>query len=151
MLYTKLMKLYTKIIAFIKRFEEKHANATLFVGIAIGIGVGMYLYACLVPGSMYGERRHHMAAKCEYAGTKCGYMMMETGHTMSGGMTMGEVEITNERQFLEEMIMHHESALRMSHQILSRSGISERISALAQSIIVSQTAEIEAMESWLKK
>jgi hypothetical protein len=42
-----------KIMPFIKNFEKKHANATLFIGIAIGIGVGMYISALFSPIGMH--------------------------------------------------------------------------------------------------
>lgn len=139
------MKAYNKLAAFIKHFEQKHANATLFIGIAIGIGVGMYMFAQLVPGSTSMMRMHHNVMYERMDG-RSGYMIMKTsGMPMMGASTT----ITNEKQFLVEMITHHEAAVRMSHQVLSLVGISTDVKTLAEGIINNQNAEIDMMKEWL--
>ena len=141
----KDMKAYNKLAAFIKHFEQKHANATLFIGIAIGIGVGMYVFASFVPGYT-SLMRMHQDLRYEHMDGRSGMMIMKTS-----GMPMmtTSMNITNEKQFLVEMIAHHEAAVRMSHQVLSLVGISTDVKTLAEGIIENQNAEIDMMKEWL--
>ena len=52
--------------------------------------------------------------------------------------------------FLNDMVLHHEDAVRMAHQVLGLVGISENVKKLAESIISSQSAEISLMNEWLE-
>ena len=52
------------------------------------------------------------------------------------------------RQFLEDMIPHHEMALQMANTVLSKVE-NEEIRAFAQNIIATQSAEIDQMNTWL--
>ncbi len=133
------MKVYKKLVSFIKHFEEHHANATLFIGIAIGIGVGMYLFAWLVPGSSQLVRMYNSSGKYGSKSLEGGYGMMRYENA----------SITSERQFLFMMINHHKDGVRMAHKILAVPGISANVTNLAENIINFQTAEIELMTSWL--
>ncbi len=54
-----------------------------------------------------------------------------------------------DREFIEQMIPHHQMAVRMASMVLNSSQHPE-IRNLAQSIINSQTAEIEQMEQWYR-
>ncbi len=59
-------------------------------------------------------------------------------------MSGAEFEIT----FMEDMIRHHEGAIREGDRCLERAFHAELIE-LCESIIVAQSEEIELMESWL--
>lgn len=136
-----------KILAAIQSFEKKHANATLFIGIAIGIGVGMYVYAWFVPGArsfMYSEKHR---SKAEYSMNRHHMMAYPVMKTMQDPMIMES--IMSEKHFLQSMIVHHESALRMAKQVLALPDITEVTRNLATSIIDAQTTEIASMKKML--
>lgn len=83
------------------------------------------------------------------------------GHTTTGlipGMAT-RVELASlqqatgteaDRQFLKLMMRHHEGALPMAQALLDRSD-NEPVSQLARSILTSQQAEIELMQSMLEQ
>ena len=52
-----------------------------------------------------------------------------------------------DREFIEQMIPHHEMAIMMASMVLDRAEHPE-IRNLAKSIIRSQSAEIEQMQQW---
>ncbi len=54
-----------------------------------------------------------------------------------------------DREFIEQMIPHHEMAIMMA-QMLQASTQRSEMKVLANNIITSQTREIEMMRSWLK-
>jgi uncharacterized protein (DUF305 family) len=77
-----------------------------------------------------------------------------------GGMRMGGMEgdvdelrstgdADFDREFIEQMIPHHEMAVMMA-QMLQASTQRAEMKTLADNIITSQTREIEMMRSWLK-
>ena len=51
--------------------------------------------------------------------------------------------------FSKSMIEHHDMAILMSDQILNKPGQSPAVYELANTIIISQQAEIDLMQSWL--
>ena len=66
---------------------------------------------------------------------------------MDRGMEM-RVEV--DKQFIEMMIPHHQSANEMAQMALNRA-TSPEVKKLAQSIIEEQTREIEQMQTWYKQ
>jgi len=50
--------------------------------------------------------------------------------------------------YVEGMRPHHEQALEMSELVLAADGVSDRVRALAEFIVVDQTREIEQMSAW---
>ena len=57
-----------------------------------------------------------------------------------------------DRAFLEDMIMHHRMAVMMAQSLLAgRRTDREEVILFAQSIIETQNAEIEQMETWLRE
>jgi uncharacterized protein (DUF305 family) len=63
----------------------------------------------------------------------------------SGTSMMGDLD----RQFIEEMIPHHEDAVLMAELALEKSD-NEEIIELAENIIREQSREIDEMRSWYK-
>jgi len=59
--------------------------------------------------------------------------------------------VTNERDFIEAMIPHHEEAVSSANLLLERGGTNESIRNLAQAIIEAQTAEIAQMMTWYER
>jgi hypothetical protein len=137
-----------KIISRIKAFEQKHINLTIFIGIAIGVGVGMYIFAWFVPGAPEMIKLYQLEKRAQHSMTHTN-MRYDT-NTMTSMPTMNvSSTIVDERQFLPAMIAHHEAALRMSHQVLGLVGVSDEVKALANSIIASQSGEINVMKNML--
>lgn len=52
-----------------------------------------------------------------------------------------------DKEFIEQMIPHHQMGVMMARMVLSRSDRPE-IEDLARAIITTQTAEIEQMRDW---
>lgn len=63
---------------------------------------------------------------------------------------MGVMGGNIDRNFIEQMIPHHESAIVMAKLAQQKSNRAE-IKTLADNIITSQTAEIDKMQSWYKQ
>lgn len=53
---------------------------------------------------------------------------------------------SNEREFLEHMIPHHEEAIATAGEVLARGATVARMTALAENIIATQTAEVAQMK-----
>jgi len=75
-------------------------------------------------------------------------------HTMQGGMEMsgnehmmGEMMVSTDKEFLENMIPHHEEAVMTAREVLAR-GKTTEVKVLAENIISSQNKEIEMMKVW---
>jgi uncharacterized protein (DUF305 family) len=51
--------------------------------------------------------------------------------------------------FVTMMIPHHEQAIEMSDTLLSKTGVDERVTALAEQITAAQQPEIDTMKGWL--
>lgn len=69
-------------------------------------------------------------------------------NTISRDMHALEVSTTFDKDFVTQMISHHETAIIMAQMTL-RTSTRNEIKALAQSIIETQTMEREQMRSWL--
>lgn len=140
-----------KIMSFIQNFERKHGNATLFIGVALGIGIGMYVFAWFVPNAAESMRMHYANKRMEHTGKDIVFIKSGMIHSMGShaGVTMS-MPVMSETQFLNDMVLHHEDAVRMAHQVLGLVGVSENVKKLAESIISSQSAEISLMKEWLE-
>ncbi len=57
-------------------------------------------------------------------------------------------DVTSESQFLNDMILHHEAAVRMSEQVLKLPSLQIEVRNLANSIIKTQASEIAQMKTW---
>ncbi len=87
---------------------------------------------------------------------------MSDGRGMGGGMMGGgmmndgtDMEVLEaapvfDKEFIEQMIPHHEMGVMMAQMVLARSDRPE-IQELARSIIETQTAEIEQMQDWYQE
>ena len=76
-------------------------------------------------------------------------MMGMSGHhgNMMGDLTALRNASDFDAEFIRQMIPHHEMALRMSRMVLNH-GTKPELRNLADSIIKSQTAEINQMQQW---
>lgn len=76
------------------------------------------------------------------------FMMAGPGGHMPGGPGgMGHAAVTSEAEFLVEMVAHHEDAIEAASE-LSRSE-RPQMRALGESIVESQTVQVEQMNAWL--
>lgn len=78
------------------------------------------------------------------------------GHGMGGGMMGNETDINIlenakpfDKEFIEQMIPHHQMAVMMS-QMLLRSTSRPEMKQLAENIIEAQTKEINQMREWYR-
>lgn len=113
--------------------------------VAIGLGVdgernddrGEY-------GNNRQEMRHEMSD-----GTMMSNDNMDMGTTMQGMMSglQGKTGDAFDKEFLSEMIVHHQGAVEMAKAVLATSKRPELIK-LANDIIAAQTKEIDMMKGW---
>ncbi|MEK9157222.1 MAG: DUF305 domain-containing protein [Patescibacteria group bacterium] len=80
-------------------------------------------------------------------------MMGDGGMHMGGASMQGDIEELEaaenfDKEFVLQMIPHHEMAIMMA-QMMLRTTARNEMKTLAQSIIDSQTMEVEQMRSWL--
>ena len=82
--------------------------------------------------------------------------MGHAGHMMMGMLDENKIEMLRattgsdfDRLFLEGMIKHHEGAIDMAEMIIDSAN--PEVAQLGDSIIASQTAEIQAMKALLEK
>ncbi|MFM2339644.1 MAG: hypothetical protein RLZZ360_280 [Candidatus Parcubacteria bacterium] len=71
-----------------------------------------------------------------------------TGMGMMGGMGMGMMMVSSEKEFLTEMIPHHEEAVVTAKEVLTRGATTPEIKTLAEGIITAQEKEIASMKTW---
>lgn len=75
-----------------------------------------------------------------------GVLLMNTSFTREDTVQHAMVpDFKNEREFLEQMIPHHEEAIATAQEVLDRAGTVERMVSLAQNIITTQTEEVSQM------
>jgi uncharacterized protein (DUF305 family) len=88
-----------------------------------------------------------------------GGMMNQNTHGMMGssdsnmgmgGMHNMDMMVQSEREFLQEMIPHHEEAVATAKEVVARGGSTPEIKTLAQNIIAAQEKEITDMKTWFK-
>jgi uncharacterized protein (DUF305 family) len=87
------------------------------------------------------------ASSSAFAPTEGGHDMMHMD-SMSGDVAKLETSTEFDKDFVRQMIPHHEMAIMMA-QITLRTTARSEMRILAQSIIDSQTMEVEQMRSWL--
>lgn len=108
---------------------------TLIAGICVvALAVGLFIYATKdTSGEGISAHPHNHSAIDESAT----HMDM-----------MGQMMVTSERVFIEQMIPHHQEAIDTAREVLARGGTTPAIRELMESIITAQIAEIESMRSW---
>jgi uncharacterized protein (DUF305 family) len=79
-------------------------------------------------------------------------MAMTTEHkqSMMMSMSLGKADAEFDRRFLDAMIPHHQGAVTMAQDSLTKSKHSE-LKKLSQNIIASQQSEIDRMTQWRQK
>jgi len=73
---------------------------------------------------------------------------MPMNHTTEGNPYMMR-KVVSEKQFVQDMVLHHQAAVTMATQVLALPNIRPEIKDLAQNIISAQTTEIKMMQDWI--
>ena len=119
---------------------EKNTIAIVLVALLVGLGGGYW-----ARGERAPEGSHVMSDGA--------VMTDDSGMTSAmGSMTaglMGKTGDAFDREFLLEMITHHQGAVDMAKQALTDANHAE-IKQMAQDIITAQTKEIGQMQGWQK-
>lgn len=108
--------------------------------------------AGVIAGFLLATYIHRQAAPMMAAmapaghGGHAGHAMSPSGMGPMGTAPTGDAN----RDFAQEMIVHHEAAVDMSKELLAK-GSDPELKALAESIIQAQTKEIEFLRAWLAK
>lgn len=77
--------------------------------------------------------------------------MMHNGDTMGGMNNQGHMmtmTVSSEREFLSEMIPHHQEAVDTAKEVIARGGTTPAIKQLVENIVVAQEKEIADMKAW---
>lgn len=125
----------------------------IFGGLAILLVGGISGYA-LKSGTMQGRHNENYTS-----GIKGNYgddvRPKKTNHELNPiGMgdhsqhMMPGMSVTSERQFIEQMIPHHEEAVATAKEVLARGATTPGIQSLAETIITAQEKEIADMKRW---
>lgn len=131
-------------------------------GLLVGIAVGTFVALCITyfyVNEGHARMRGYAMSK-QYIKDTCIRKfglgdMNESGmdHDSSRHATANPYmmkSVTSERQFLEDMVLHHEAAVTMARQVLTLNP-SEQVKELAEAIMRAQAKEIADMKSWLGK
>ena len=128
----------------------KNTNlAQLFIGLLVGVIVTVGFYSLNESDHRYAKNNSssHMMPD--------GTMMNNVGMDMESqmhGMTMsleGKTGDAFDKEFLSQMIVHHQGAVDMAQMVLKTSKRPELVK-LANDIITAQNGEIKMMQDWQK-
>lgn len=76
------------------------------------------------------------------------HLMHRDEPNMGGGMDHGMTMVSSEKEFITEMIPHHQEAVDTARQVLERGATTPEIKSLMENIILNQEKEIADMKSW---
>lgn len=113
----------------------------------LGIGIGWFVWGTTKPEQQLQTNNGHMMPD--------GTMMGGSDSAMSAMMDdmnaalRGKTGDTFDKEFLAEMIVHHQGAIDMAQLALTNAKHQE-IKDLANTIIKAQTSEIAQMKMWQK-
>lgn len=130
---------------------ENKNNVSLYslIFLVIGIFVGWMIWgnSNFRAQSFNNSSMMHMMPD----GSMMSNVGMDMGSMMDGMMSglAGKTGDAFDKEFLEEMIVHHQGAVEMAQAVLATSKRPELIQ-LANDIITAQTKEIGMMQAWEK-
>lgn len=127
---------------YMKKIIESYNVKSLIVGGIFGAFISMFIFSALVPSGPEMIRAYNMK--------RYRNMMDDTVNInqMGGPNSYFSGEITSEKEFVEDMVKHHNAAVFMSQKVLKLSP-REAIKKLAEDIINTQTSEIKMMNDLL--
>ena len=127
----------------IKEYIGKLQIKSIVFGIIAGVFLSLAIFSALVPYGGDMIRVYNMQKFSNMSKNRDTSMNM-ANHTNPYMMS----EIKSEKQFLQDMKLHHESAILMSQQLLKLNPRVE-LKKLANDIISAQNTEIKMMTDWL--
>jgi uncharacterized protein (DUF305 family) len=81
-----------------------------------------------------------------------GTLMNNTSNTgmggMMGNMDHGMMMVSSEKEFITEMIPHHQEAVDTAKEVLARGATTPEIKSLMENIVSAQEKEIADMKNW---
>jgi uncharacterized protein (DUF305 family) len=110
----------------------------LLLGGAIIVLLGGIYYVAVA------RQGHHIGHVMTYEETAPESTSMGDGAGHAGH----SMNMASDRGFLEHMIPHHQEAVDTATQVLERGATTPEIKALAETIVATQTAEINDMKAW---
>jgi uncharacterized protein (DUF305 family) len=124
------------------RAEAQRGNERVIAALQEHFAQGAGFSAPIAPGgaSVAVDKERGMAASRALQAAQA---------TMSERMSGAPLTGDPDRDFLAQMIPHHEGAIDMS-KVLLKDGVRPEVRRLAQEIIAHQQAEIEMMKRWLE-
>ena len=81
-------------------------------------------------------------------GSLMGDATTNSGMGMMNGMDHGMMMVGSEKEFITEMIPHHQEAVDTAKEVLARGATTPEIKTLVQNIITAQEKEIADMKAW---
>ena len=131
---------------FNAQFSKKDFIFTFF-GILVGMGVGLYLFAFTLPGQISKGIVMNASTLANSTSFRDECILAAAFKAQRDEQKTSQNEIQNESQFISDMIVHHEVAIRMAQQVLKLNP-SIKVRGLANNIISEQTKEINLLKSW---
>lgn len=136
----------------------------LAVGL-IGLLVGVIIGFCISEkDDHYHEDKYGMGMMeeeedCGHGGHGCGLttndksqgmgkMMIGEDDDMGDIHSMHDMMVSSEREFIEEMIPHHQEAVDTAKEVIARGATTPEIRTLVDGIVVTQEKEIADMKAW---
>lgn len=137
---------------------------SFLVGLVWGAALGLVLFCFMVPhgpkaiamlryytykmngGEKIAQKNREDFAALYESGTAHMPMMDHSKHSSNPYMMS---QVSSEKQFLEDMILHHQAAVTMAQQVLVLPNLHTETKKLANDIISAQTTEITQMKSWM--
>lgn len=133
---------------YLSHMGSKVSFWNLFIGIIVGAGLGLALFSALVPSGLDMIKVYHMQTYQQYQQEAKNNTMTGMDYIPNAMNPYMMKKITSEKQFVQEMIMHHDAAVQMAREVLLLNPRPE-VKKLANDIIVAQTTEIKTMQGWL--
>ena len=135
---------------------EDISGFSFVMGMIAGSAIGLILFCFLVPGGArsIGWYNHKMASVKSERNNREMKMLYASGSPMMDHRMMSENPymmgaVTSEKQFLKDMMLHHEAAVVMAEEVLRLQGTHSEVKNLANDIIRAQTSEINSMKAWM--
>lgn len=137
---------------------------SFLVGMSFGAALGLILFCYMVPHgpkaiAMFRHYAYHMRGQEKVAEQNRddfnALYADKNMHTSGMNHDMGTANpyimssVTSERQFLQDMTLHHQAAVIMAQQVLSLPNLHMEVKDLANTIIRAQTSEIASMKVWM--
>ncbi len=138
---------------------------SFLVGMSFGAALGLGLFCYLVPHgpkAIAMLQHYTMHMKKEDAKNRANFQKLYSSFVSENPANMHHdgqnlinpymmEPVTTEKQFLKDMILHHEAAITMAKQVLELPDLHTEVQKTANDIIDAQSKEISQMRAWMTK